>query len=165
MKYQAFETWKSQFQSLFNNSRLLPCFSDANIRLTFQVALFLRLAFSGFYACILWPHSCSHSCKEWRFNLNFPWVSMLFLNSWMVSVIPCYVTTHPPAIPKQYWRSREAQIEPPLFECEREWAFRIQALVIFVTFPDMHESEFYAIKKITSLIMHAESEDPCAQQR
>ena len=26
--------------------------------------------------------------------------------------------TNPPAIQKQHWRSREAQIEPPLFECE-----------------------------------------------
>jgi hypothetical protein len=27
--------------------------------------------------------------------------------------------------------SREAQIEPPLFESEREWAFRIQAYIVF----------------------------------
>jgi hypothetical protein len=33
---------------------------------------------------------------------------------------------NPPAIQKQHWYSREAQIEPPLIECE--WAFRIQAL-------------------------------------
>jgi hypothetical protein len=32
------------------------------------------------------------------------------------------------AIQKQQWHSREAQIEPPLFECE--WAFRIQANVL-----------------------------------
>ena len=51
---------------------------------------------------------------------------MLFLNSWRVSVVPYYVTTHPPAIQKQHWHSREAQIEPPLIECE--WAFRIRAL-------------------------------------
>jgi hypothetical protein len=30
-------------------------------------------------------------------------------------------------IPLQPWLSRKAQIEPPLFECECEWAFRIQA--------------------------------------
>jgi hypothetical protein len=40
----------------------------------------------------------SLTLKEWRFNLSFPWVSMLFLNSWRVSVIPYYVTTHSPAI-------------------------------------------------------------------
>jgi hypothetical protein len=39
---------------------------------------------------------------------------MLFLNSWMVSVVPYYVTTHPLAIQKQQWHSREAQIEPTL---------------------------------------------------
>jgi hypothetical protein len=41
-----------------------------------------------------------------------------------------YVTTHPPAIQKQQWHSKEAQIEPPLIEGEREWAFRIQALML-----------------------------------
>jgi hypothetical protein len=30
-------------------------------------------------------------------------VSMLFMNSWRVSVVPYYVTTHPPAIQKQHW--------------------------------------------------------------
>jgi hypothetical protein len=48
---------------------------------------------------------------------------MLFLNSWRVSVVPYSVTPHPPGIQKQQWHSREAQIEPPLIECE--WAFRI----------------------------------------
>jgi hypothetical protein len=51
---------------------------------------------------------------------------MLFLNSCRASVIPYSVTTHPPAIQKQQWHSREAQIESPLIECE--WAFRIRAL-------------------------------------
>jgi hypothetical protein len=59
---------------------------------------------------------------------------MLFLNSWRVSVVPYYVTTRPPAIQKQHWHSREAQIEPPLFECECECGFRIQALVFFWQF-------------------------------
>jgi hypothetical protein len=63
----------------------------------------------------------SLTLKEWRFNLSFPLVSMLFLNSWGVSVVPYYVTTHSPAIQKQHWHSREAKIEPPLYECE--WAF------------------------------------------
>ena len=35
----------------------------------------------------------------------------LFLNSWRVSIVPYYVTTHPPAIQKQHWHSRDAQIE------------------------------------------------------
>jgi hypothetical protein len=34
------------------------------------------------------------------------------------SVVPYYVIAHPPAIQKQHWHSREAQIEPPLIECE-----------------------------------------------
>jgi hypothetical protein len=54
----------------------------------------------------------SHSKSAWRFNLSFPWVSVLFLNSWRVSV----VTTLPPSIQKQHWHPREAQIEPPLFD-------------------------------------------------
>jgi hypothetical protein len=48
----------------------------------------------------------SLTLEEWRFNLSFPWVSMLFLNSWGVSVVPYYVTTHSPAIQKQHWHSR-----------------------------------------------------------
>jgi hypothetical protein len=61
----------------------------------------------------------SLTLTEWRFNLSFSWVSMLFLNSWRASVMPYSVTTHPPAIQKlQHWHSREAQTEPPLIECE-----------------------------------------------
>jgi hypothetical protein len=72
------------------------------------------------------PYSkSSHTLNEWRFNLSFSWVLMLFLNSWRVSVVPYSATTHPPAIQKQHWHSREAQIEQPLIECE--WAFRIRA--------------------------------------
>jgi hypothetical protein len=54
---------------------------------------------------------------------------MLFLNNWRVSVVPYYVTTHPAAIQKQHWHSREAQIEPRLIECE--WAFGIRALRLY----------------------------------
>ena len=72
------------------------------------------------------PYSKSSlTLNEWKFNLSFSRVSLLFLSSWRASVIPYYVTTHPPAIQKQHRLSREAQIEPPLIECE--WAFRIQA--------------------------------------
>jgi hypothetical protein len=76
------------------------------------------------------PYSKSSlTLNEWRFNLSFSWVSMLFLNSWRVIMSSHRVRydTSPPAIQKQHWHSREAQIEPPLIECE--WAFRIQALV------------------------------------
>jgi hypothetical protein len=69
----------------------------------------------------------SITLNEWRFSLSFSCVSKLFLNSCSVSVVPYYVTAHPPAIQKQNWHSKEAQIEPPLIECECEWAFRIQA--------------------------------------
>ena len=46
--------------------------------------------------------------------------------------------TNPPAIQKQHWHSREAQIEPPLFECE--WAFRIQVIVC-ETYDDLEASQ------------------------
>jgi hypothetical protein len=73
------------------------------------------------------PYSKSSlTLNEWRFNLSFSRVSLLFLNSWRASVVPYCVTAHPLAIQKQHWHSREAQIEPPLIECE--WAFRIRAI-------------------------------------
>jgi hypothetical protein len=41
--------------------------------------------------------------NERKFNLSFSLVSiMIFLNSWRDSVVPYYVTTHPPAIQKQH---------------------------------------------------------------
>jgi hypothetical protein len=51
-----------------------------------------------FYARIL----KAHTLNEWKFNLSFSRVSLLFFNSWRVSVVPYYVTTHPPAIQKQH---------------------------------------------------------------
>jgi hypothetical protein len=79
-------------------------------------------------------HYCSYSkssltltLNEWRFNLSFSCVSILFwIAGWLVSYVPYYVSTHPPAIQKQHWHLREAQIEPPPIECECEWAFRIE---------------------------------------
>jgi hypothetical protein len=68
----------------------------------------------------------SLTLKEWRFNLSFPWVSMLFSTSWRVSSHMVRYDTNPPAIQNQHWHSREVQIEPSLCECECEWAFRIQ---------------------------------------
>jgi hypothetical protein len=66
--------------------------------------------------------------NEWRFYLSFSWVSMLFLNSWRVSVVPYWIYS-----PSSYsnWHSRKAQIEPPLIECDCEcsecgWAFKIR---------------------------------------
>ena len=44
----------------------------------------------------------SLTLNEWKFNLSFSRVSLLFLNSWRASVIPYYMTTHPPAIQKQH---------------------------------------------------------------
>jgi hypothetical protein len=35
---------------------------------------------------------------------------MLFSKSWMVSVVPYYVTTHPPAIQKRNWQSCQVQM-------------------------------------------------------
>jgi hypothetical protein len=87
----------------------------------------LCFAHSEFRVWGLRPYSKSSlTLNEWKLNLSFSRVSLLFLNSLSVSVVPYYVTNHPPAIQKQHWHSREAQIEPPLIECE--WAFRIQAL-------------------------------------
>jgi hypothetical protein len=81
------------------------------------------------WLCEYWrPYSKSSlTLNEWRFNPSFSWVSMLFLNSWRVSSHIVRYDTSAPAIQKQRWRSREAQIEPPLIECE--WAFRIRAWV------------------------------------
>ena len=43
-------------------------------------------------------YKSSLTLNEWKFNLSFSRVSLLFLNSWRVSVVPYYVTTHPPAV-------------------------------------------------------------------
>jgi hypothetical protein len=67
--------------------------------------------------------------NEWRFNLSFSWVSMLFLNSCRVSSHIVRYDTNPTAIQKQNWHWRKAQIEPPLIDCECEWAFRIRTFI------------------------------------
>jgi hypothetical protein len=72
--------------------------------------------------------SLALTLNEWRFNLSFSWVSMLFLNSWRVSRHIGRYDTSPPAVKNSKWHSREAQIELPLIEFECEWAFRIRAL-------------------------------------
>jgi hypothetical protein len=95
------------------------------------------------------PYSKSSlTLNEWRFNLSLSWASVLFLNMWRVSVLPYYGTTHPPAIQKQHWHSREAQIEPPLIECE--WAFRIRALVLVLTLLDLQPNKII-FKPVLSL--------------
>jgi hypothetical protein len=96
-------------------------------------SFYILVRYRGLYGLystrILKAHS--HSKSGGSIWASRSWVSVLFLNSWRVSVVPYYVTTHLPAIQKQHWHSGEAQIEaqiePPLFECE--WTFRIQALV------------------------------------
>jgi hypothetical protein len=56
--------------------------------------------------------------EKLRLNLHSLSVSVSELLEYgRSSVVPYYVTTHPPAIQKQHWHSREAQIELPLFEC------------------------------------------------
>ena len=55
---------------------------------------------------------------ERRFNLNFPWVSLAFMNSWNVSSHILRYNTNPLAIQLPQWQSREARIEPPLSEYE-----------------------------------------------
>ena len=72
--------------------------------------------------------SLTLTLNEWRFNLSFSWVSMLFLKSWRMSSHIVRYDTNPPAIQKQQWHSREAQIELPLIQCRCEWAFRIRSL-------------------------------------
>jgi hypothetical protein len=98
--------------------RIVIQITEKHIRLYFKSSLTLTL-------------TLTLTLNEWSFNLSFPWVSVLFLNSWRVSVVPYYVTTHPPAIQKLHWHSREAHFELPLFECE--WAFRIRAIVMHET--------------------------------
>ena len=67
----------------------------------------------------------SHSMSEDSIWAALEWLR--FLKSWRVSVAPQYLITFPPAIQKPQWRTREAQIEPQLIECESERAFRIRA--------------------------------------
>jgi hypothetical protein len=102
---------------------------EKNMKKIFKKKIYFRPTDPNFFA--IWNRNHRYfflrlTHKEWRFNLSFPWVSMLFLNSWRVSSHIVRYDTYPPAIQKQHWHSREAQIEPePLFECE--WAIRIRA--------------------------------------
>ena len=109
----------------------LQLFKNSNdtrekLRLNFHSLSVSEFLEYGRYAWFLKDHSRSRTLKEWKFNLNAPWVSEQILNSWRVSSRIGY-HTNPPAIKKLHWHSSEAQIEPPLFECDCEWAFRIQA--------------------------------------
>jgi hypothetical protein len=66
---------------------------ECTLRVTSQTSIHLR------------PYSKSSltlTFSEWRFNLRFSRVSLLFLKSWRASVVPYYVTAHPPAIQKQH---------------------------------------------------------------
>jgi hypothetical protein len=55
----------------------------------------------------------SLTINEWKFNVSFPECHCCFwiAGAWRASVVPYSVTTHLPAIQKQHWHSREAQIE------------------------------------------------------
>jgi hypothetical protein len=78
------------------------------------------------YSCILNAHSHSKiGGSIW--SSHFAWVSVLLLNNWRVSVayLTMWLLTLQLLIQMQYWHPREAQIKPPIFECEYEWAFRI----------------------------------------
>jgi hypothetical protein len=46
--------------------------------------------------------SLTLTLNEWRFNLSFSWVLMLFSNSWRVSSHRVRYETSPPAIQKQH---------------------------------------------------------------
>jgi hypothetical protein len=101
------------------------------------------------YSLNLRPYSKSSlalTLNEWRFNLSFSWMSMLFLNSCRVSSHIVRYDTNPPAIQKQQWHWREVQIEPPLIECGCEWAFRIYGRIVAIIVEDMrcaHETIYH----------------------
>jgi hypothetical protein len=97
---------------------------------------------------VLRPYSKSSlalTLNKWRFNLSFSWVSMLFLNSCRVSSYIVRYDTNPPAIQKQDWHWREAQIEPPLIEC----AFRIRAQVNFTVVLRFMEKQLLCLELFT----------------
>jgi hypothetical protein len=81
-----------------------------------------------FNACILKAHS--HSKSGGSIWASVECQCCFWIARGLVSLPSC-VTTDPLAIQKQHWHSREARIEPTLFECREpplcEWAFRIQA--------------------------------------
>jgi hypothetical protein len=102
-----------------------PYFNNGN-----QNSFYIELTKTDDYCCECLGNQASFTVEiYWRFDLNFSWVSMLFLNSWRVSSHIVRYDTNPPAIQKQYWHSREAHIEPPLIECE--WAFRLRAYISY----------------------------------
>jgi hypothetical protein len=114
-------TWSKQVTQQSNKANKMLSYIR---RSTLNICEYLSLVRSH-----LRPYSKSWltlTLNEWRFNQSFSWLSVLFLNTWRVSVLPYSVTTHSPAIQKQHWQSRKAQIETRPIECE--WAFRIQAL-------------------------------------
>jgi hypothetical protein len=113
-------------------ARILKAHSHSMSGGSIRVSLECQCCF--WIAAGLRPYTKSSlTLNEWRFNLSFSWMSMLFLNSCRVSSHIVRYDTNPPAIQKQHWHWREAQIEPPLIECECEWAFIIRALVSYLT--------------------------------
>jgi hypothetical protein len=72
------------------NGKYFPVyFSVSHSLLTSNKRWHLSSKSIKFLACILKAHS---HLKEWRFNLSSPWVPVLFLNCWRVSVAPYYAT-------------------------------------------------------------------------
>ena len=133
--YLLFHNYLCQIQAELNSHK----FPDKgplleNVEVLF--AFFGSCIFLNIYAAALCSYSKSSlTHKEWRFNLSFLWVSVLFLNSWRISVVPYYVTIHPPVIQKTAlaiegssdWTST-LWVWVHLCMC----AFRIQALLFYI---------------------------------
>jgi hypothetical protein len=62
----------------------------------------------------------SLTLKKWRFNLSFPWVSMVFLNSWRVCVVPYYTTTTLQLFKNSTDTQEKLRLNLHSFECLRE---------------------------------------------
>jgi hypothetical protein len=101
---------------------------------------------------VLRPYSKSSlTLNEWRFNLSFFRVSMLFFNSWRVSGHIARYDTSSPAIQKQQWHSEKLRMNFHSLSVH-EWAFRIRALV----WPKRQSSNFNAT------LLHKLSKPACA---
>jgi hypothetical protein len=84
-------------------------------------------------ARILKAHSHSLTHTQWvevkSELLSSACHSWFWIARGLVSYLTMRLYTHPPAIQKQHRHLREAPTEPPLIQCECEWAFRIQPYV------------------------------------
>jgi hypothetical protein len=84
--------------------------------------------------CPFSKSSLTHTHTQWvevQSELLSSVILLFWIAGWLVSYQLYYVTTHAPSSYRKYhWHLREAQIEPPLIECE--WDFRVQAYVQYV---------------------------------